>query len=250
MSASPHNVFTPPSGDAILWRYMDLTKFLALLERAAVYFARADLLGDPFEGSFPTRNTQRRIERWGEYTSYLPKGSAPPAADDTLHNRRAMVKEMYVSCWHMNPYESAGMWNLYTRTPESVAIRTTFAALDAQIQPIGHQPVYAGVVHYVDFETDFIDESNGFWPFVHKRFAFEHEREMRLCFWGAGRREGHASPREPGKWMPVDLAALIQRVYVHPSAAGWFRELVSALLARYGLQFEVAHSAIAGAPGY
>jgi hypothetical protein len=50
--------------------------------------------------------------------------------------------------------------------------------------------------------------------------------------------------------MPVDLAALIQRVYVHPSAAGWFRELVSALLARYGLQFEVAHSAIAGAPGY
>lgn len=34
-----------------LWRYMDLAKFLALLEDRALYFARADKLGDPFEGA-------------------------------------------------------------------------------------------------------------------------------------------------------------------------------------------------------
>src|SRR5687768_14667395 len=34
-----------------LWRYMDLAKFLHLLEDRTLFFARADRLGDPFEGA-------------------------------------------------------------------------------------------------------------------------------------------------------------------------------------------------------
>src|SRR6266478_4615364 len=37
--------------NTVLWRYMDFAKFVALLEQRAVYFCRADLLGDRFEGA-------------------------------------------------------------------------------------------------------------------------------------------------------------------------------------------------------
>ena len=35
----PHPVFQSPPGDAALWRYMDLTRFIALLERRALFFS-------------------------------------------------------------------------------------------------------------------------------------------------------------------------------------------------------------------
>lgn len=163
--------------------------------------------------------------------------------------RRWHVNHVFVSCWHMNPHESAGMWNLYTRTAESVAVRTTFARLDAQIEPFGGEPVFAGIVKYVDFSDALFDEANMLWPFVHKRIAFEHEREMRVCTVHGGdatRQIPEAEVRE----MPVDLNALLEGVYVHPQAAQWFRELVIELLARYGLNVKVAHSAIAVPPLY
>ena len=57
----------PPPSDAILWRYMDFTKFVALLEMRALFFARSDKLNDPFEGSLPKRNIEAR------YTNLHPE---------------------------------------------------------------------------------------------------------------------------------------------------------------------------------
>jgi hypothetical protein len=54
-----HPRFVAPSNPEIrLWRYMDLSKFIALLQDRALYFARADKLGDPFEGSSPKKNQE------------------------------------------------------------------------------------------------------------------------------------------------------------------------------------------------
>src|SRR6478672_2892400 len=41
----------PTNKDVPIWRYMDLSKYLSMLDRRCLYFARATLLGDPFEGS-------------------------------------------------------------------------------------------------------------------------------------------------------------------------------------------------------
>ena len=43
----------PLPDDAVLWRYMDFTKFVSLLEKSSLFFARADKLEDPFEGYLP-----------------------------------------------------------------------------------------------------------------------------------------------------------------------------------------------------
>jgi hypothetical protein len=42
---------TPTNQDIRIWRYMDLSKFLAILQKQSLFFPRATLLGDPFEGS-------------------------------------------------------------------------------------------------------------------------------------------------------------------------------------------------------
>ena len=45
------NVKTPNDATFHIWRYIDLTKLLSLLENKALYLCRADKLNDPFEGS-------------------------------------------------------------------------------------------------------------------------------------------------------------------------------------------------------
>ena len=47
---SEHSSFEPPADrDVSVWRYMDLAKFLWMLQKNALFFARADQLGDPYE---------------------------------------------------------------------------------------------------------------------------------------------------------------------------------------------------------
>ena len=52
--------FNAALGDAVLWRFMSFTKFVSLLARNALFFARADKLGDPFEGSLTPLNVALR----------------------------------------------------------------------------------------------------------------------------------------------------------------------------------------------
>ncbi len=78
----------------------------------------------------------------------------------------------------MNEHESAAMWKLYAQTNEAVAIQSTYQKL-ASCLP---ENVFVGVVHYIDYETQWLPEGNAMWPFVHKRKSFEHERELRALF--------------------------------------------------------------------
>ena len=41
------------ANDQILWRYMDLAKFVSMLESNALWLARADSFPDKHEGKFP-----------------------------------------------------------------------------------------------------------------------------------------------------------------------------------------------------
>jgi hypothetical protein len=48
-----HGALTPPPDDAVLWRYMDFTKLVAMLEDNALFFGQAKGMGDKYEGVFP-----------------------------------------------------------------------------------------------------------------------------------------------------------------------------------------------------
>jgi hypothetical protein len=46
-----------------LWRYMDFAKFVSLLETRSIHFARADVLGDSFEGAVGIAERRQQWDR-------------------------------------------------------------------------------------------------------------------------------------------------------------------------------------------
>lgn len=56
-----HPTFQAPEDEDVkVWRYMDFTKFVSLLDKRSLYFCRVDKLGDPFEGSLTEMNVKAR----------------------------------------------------------------------------------------------------------------------------------------------------------------------------------------------
>ena len=237
-----HPAFTPPPEDAVLWRYLDVAKFFALLEHGALHFARADTLGDPYEGSYGAPNVQLRPVLYRKLSEAARRNL--PAA------RKATRNLMYVNCWHRNEFESEAMWNLYATRDRGIAVRTTFASLRDSIAD--EQSVYVGEVSYVDHGTTFIDELYAFTSFLHKRKSFEHEHEIRAMILHAVRTDSKQGPhphlQPAGINCDVDLSKLIEEVVVTPFAEDWLVEVVQAVAGRYSLTAPIRRSALASEP--
>jgi hypothetical protein len=45
-----HDLLDRPPGDTSLWRFLDFAKFVDMLDRETLFFARADTMIDPWEG--------------------------------------------------------------------------------------------------------------------------------------------------------------------------------------------------------
>ena len=173
---SSHQVFIdPPQLNQKIWRYMDFTKFVGLLNSQELYFTRPDKFEDVFEGSFSQAtirdieaNFQGTPEQMAHQKMLLTQGLFKKAS--TLLNG--------VNCWHMNDHESAAMWKLYLKSNEGIAIQTTYTRLRQALMPSEHQ-CFMGVMHYIDYDNDLMGSDNLFIPLVHKRRSFEHEREVR-----------------------------------------------------------------------
>ncbi len=242
-----HPEFEAPPSETVLWRYMDFTKFVSLLDRGALFFARADMLGDPFEGSYSPINVALRPHL---YEELLDLGL------DDLSGLGQMMKGLrrfhLVNCWHENKFESEAMWKLYSSERKGVAIKTTFGSLIASLQ--GDETVYIGRVKYVDYQNTFIPERNAFSPYLHKRKSFEHEREVRAIHMSVPQ-SNEDSPfqtgpdvTETGLYLEVDLGELIQEVVIAPDADAWFVELAQSVAAKFGVEAPITRSTLADSP--
>jgi hypothetical protein len=105
---------------------------------------------------------------------------------------------MYLNCWHLSEYESAAMWDIYQREGRGVAVRSTWGELKSSLQT--RKSITGGKVSYVDYSGFKVTGTNTFDPFRFKRLSFEHEREVRLVYWGhelVSGRSGTAGPPTP-----------------------------------------------------
>lgn len=113
------NFFNPPeSPDEKVWRYMDFPRYVSLITRSSLYFSRADLLGDPFEGSYPVINKEAREQVADQLLLELGEDKVPTNwksnfLEESSSTYRGMSKSIYVNCWHMNQFQSAAMWSIY-----------------------------------------------------------------------------------------------------------------------------------------
>jgi hypothetical protein len=234
-----HPAFTPPMELHVkVWRYMDLTQLVSMLEEGGLLFTRADLLDDKFEGTMSRPLWDFLARRREQHAGLL----------------RLTKGWSFVNCWHMNEYESAAMWKIYSSAKESVCLQTTYARLRSALG----EDVYIGMINYISYELDKIPADNVFWPLTYKRKSFEHERELRAV-WSAIHRVSEAGPAvasgheyqpapESTVWKPVNLGELAENIFVSPTAKPWFLELVKKVLHRYGVDVAVRQSDLAADP--
>jgi len=209
---------------------MDFTKFVSLLDRQALFFARYDKFADPFEGSYPKssllENPEFFLAFYKHYTAW-----------------RELV---ILNCWHVNEYESAAMWELYLHGSLGVAIQSTVEYLKESFECDPENVTSIGNVTYIDYETEKVPLGNSFYPFMFKRKDYEHERELRAIIvkqFPVSPDHKMIIPKEffelGGEYIPVRLDTLIQRVLVVPTAPRWFKDLIESVTKRYGFDVEV-----------
>lgn len=239
-------LFVPPSDpNTKIWRYMDFPKYISMLEHNALFFARADMLGDPHEGSLP------KIQlTYG--TDNIPEEIKQQHALSNAEWLKWHRKWTMVNCWTMNQFESLAMWNSYTVCNESLAIQSTYTSLRSLLS----EQIQIGMVYYIDYENEPQKfQGNLLSPVMHKMKEHGDERELRaINFYiptiDGGRLDFSAEPTSTGEWQPVDLNRLIEVIKVSPRAAPWFTELLEGVSAKYGINKPILPSALQRPPRF
>lgn len=243
-----HPSFATPLGSTRLWRYLQTSKFLEMLQSRTLWFSRSDYLGDPFEGSITTPSYQaERLAAGNEATELA-----------STAGRKAAARNMYINCWHMNEKESAAMWQIYAPNQDSVAIVTSYEKLQGLLP----NWLYLGLVKYIDYDTDNFVLGNLFNPFMHKRSSFAHEAELRAVLWdviGFIKDMGNTPSeitedqqaalnclRNFGASVPIKLEHLIEEIFVSPSSPSWYRVVVEKAARDAGLICPVKQSSLIG----
>jgi len=247
-----HPSFMQPSDPtATLWRYMDLSKFAALLQRRALAFARADQLGDPFEGSLPQPNANLKADVMAVRKSAPDEDPFKGLSDEAVESifeakstaRRTMLTMVFVNCWHINNNESAAMWKVYAKSSDAICVRTNYNAL-VSVLP---DDVCTGVIRYIDYGSDMIENRNLLSPFLVKRRSFAYEQEARAVLLEP-LHELQSQNMPMVREIPIDINRLIERVYVSPASPPWFREVIVTLSQSYGLTATIRQSEIDSVP--
>lgn len=135
------------SDNAILWRYMDLAKFVSLLSESSLWLARSDTFKDQREGVF---NQAMRVYLTEELESLKGAGVN---VDDVNATELAIRLNAFISCWHNSQTENMIMWELYGETENSIAIKTTAANLKSSfdLEKVFHEQaleLWLGKVNY------------------------------------------------------------------------------------------------------
>lgn len=239
-----HEAFFPPSENRKIWRYIDFTKLISLLETQKLFFARADQFEDPYEGAWSEAGV--RLLRDPEKNG----GLKPPDVEKLIAYSGVQQKQMFISCWYANEHESAAMWKLYLKSNEGVAIRTDYNTL-REILEVAPLNVGISMVQYIDYENTPISFRNGFFPFVHKRLSFAHENELRAVIWKSDHiNEQQITTDSTTVSVDVSPAQLIKAIHVSPTAPRWFGELVVEVARRYSLQVPVVRSHLYDRPTF
>lgn len=249
-----HSSFPPPEDrDVSIWRYMDLVKFLWMIQNNALYFSRSDRLGDPHEGHYTKLlagydgilEAIRQQKLTGEDDQTFIDN-----VKETLHSKwtnyiAESKKRFFVSCWHMNDEESAAMWKLYGAQQQSVCVRSTYNRL-AQALP---NRCHLGCVRYIDYRTDAISVQNVLNFITHKRKSYQHENELRAV-WVDWRGAKNGSPAQFNESVSVNLNDVISDVYVNPASDQSFLEIITRLCEKYDIAAPVLQSEANAPPAY
>ncbi|HAY3897758.1 TPA: DUF2971 domain-containing protein [Escherichia coli] len=213
------NKMAEASNDIQLFRYMDFSKFMDLLENKRMFFCNAKYFEDKYEG-------------------IMPKGGYPKVSEDLkerseyLINRYADSISAYVNSWNYAEGESYALWKIYTNPNTGVAIKTTVGNVK---KAFNNDDIKIYSVKYIksfdnqneDYEPPhyFRRKSKEDSALIHRKIreiyklnSYKYEREIRAVYLDNNNLNG--------VYFDVDLNNLIDEIYISPFAPKWFYDLV------------------------
>lgn len=219
------NIKLPEDPDTIVWKYLDLSKFVGLLLYKQLFMSRSDKFEDQYEGTF-SEPTFEEIKK-------LSKDNP-----DFLDYYKVHRENVVISSWHINAYESFAMWQIFTQKNEGLAIQSTVGRLQKALDFDKNYKQYIGEVNYIDYKKEYIPFDNTFFPFLFKRKSFQYEREIRII--------SDVSDLDieidNGLKIDIDICQLIEKIYIHPKSENWYKRLVMDVVTRLGFDFQIEKS--------
>jgi len=219
----------------LLWRYMDLAKFVSMIEQNALWLARADTFIDQHEGRFPDE-MRKFIKK--AYQGFDDSDPSPVKDADDFQDY--LVKNTFVSCWHKNFDENMVMWKIYGRDNNAVAIQTSVENINANVKAEsldGHPLILKSVVYQKP------DEIVGVLPyeecFFRKRPHFSFEEEVRIsldtyCVHKPSKNTPY------GHKLPACINGLVNKISVHPDCSDWFFDVIQSISIKYSIHAPVS----------
>ncbi len=219
------NINLPKDPNTIVWKYLDLSKFLELLLSQKLFMSRSDKFEDQYEGTFsePTFEEIKRLSI-----------NNPEFLDYYKSHREKVV----ISSWHINEYESFAMWQIFTGNSEGLAIQSTIGRLQNAVNAEKKYQQYIGEVNYIDYKKEYIPFDDMFFPFLFKRKSFQYEREVRII---SDVKNENITIKE-GMKIDIDINQLIEKIYIHPKSENWYKKLVIELVSKLGYDFAIEKS--------
>ena len=211
--------------DTIVWKYLDLSKFLDLLMSKKLFMSRSDKFEDQYEGTF----SEPTFEEIKKLSINNP---------DFLQYYKTHREKVAISSWHINEYESFAMWQIFTQNTEGLAIQSTLGRLKDALIPENNYKQFIGEVNYIDYKKEYIPFDDMFFPFLFKRKSFQYEREVRIITDVA---ENNMTLND-GLKIHVDIDQLIETIYIHPKSENWYKNLVIDLVKQLGFDFAIEKS--------
>jgi hypothetical protein len=219
------NIKLPQDPDTVVWKYLDLSKFLDLLLSQKLFMSRSDKFEDQYEGTF----SEPTFEEIKKLSTNNP---------DFLNYYKTHREKVAISSWHINEYESFAMWQIFTQNSEGLAIQSTVKRLQDALIPEKNYKQYIGEVNYIDYKKEYIPFDDMFFPFLFKRKSFQYEREVRIITDVAD----NNIKLNDGLKINVDISQLIEKIYIHPKSENWYKNLVIQLVKQLGFDFEIEKS--------
>ncbi len=205
----------------VLRRYLPAKNFRSLVESRTLHFSPAAWFkADPWEGLYWFRDyiewdRQLRNDGW----SWAARWIAWKAKGGVARNNRQAV---LISCWTANNTQTRRVWRNYTGGRDGVAIETTIGALRRELGPdfLIIRVTYGGP------GTVTIPKDHSLFPYFFKRKRWAWEDEVRII---GEMQHGQriCTPRS----VPIDVAAVVQRITVSPYASRTYLDDLRRLLA-------------------
>ena len=240
-----------PQSDYIIVKYLDLTRFISLIQRKTLFFCRLDKLEDKFEGTTAKLNFDLRIDNY----HYLRDAGffQVIVSDEEIVKK---VKEQYefekkkkaincVNCWNKKNTESAALWKIYSDFSKGIMIKSSISRLIKAWENTKEE-ISLSEIKYIDYSHELMPDGNSMYPLIHKQIAYSYEEEVRLIYeivpesgWDYDWTKEEVME---GLYIKANLSELIEEIILSPYSPKWFFKLVQDLSEKYELNKVISKS--------